>query len=473
MIDNALPVIRPAPPWAPSRRVPSRRVVALAPAALACALGLWGIRREGTLWGDEAVTHAMALRSVPEIWQTLTTVDAVHGLYYLLMHGVFEVFGPGLLALRLPSLLGICATATAVALLGRRLAGPRAGLLAGLVLPLLPDAQRYAQEGRSYALVCALVAIGTLLLDERRWRAYAVVMLAACLMHEFAVLALVAHGVTVRGTRSRGWALAALAVGAVLSPLVVHSTTQSAQVDWIAAPDTGDLVFFATLVLVGWLCARTPGGARVRAVALPLLTLPMGLLLAVSFVHPLFVDRYVLPYLVGLALLLGAALDHHWSGVTALAATGAAVASLIVLGPALRSPESRKSDVTAVSELVRSTARPGDGILFTPMQRRAWTLAHPEAVAGLTDLSLRSSPRASHTLYGVEDSPTEIRDRLLHHEGRVVVVQDREGGAPDATAGEAMKRAVLADFFTLCTERTANQARVGVYVRNGDCTEVR
>ncbi|MER5768033.1 glycosyltransferase family 39 protein [Streptomyces sp. NPDC001985] len=469
MIDTA-----PRPSPAPGVRAPLRaprlsaRTVALAPAALMLVLGVWGIGREGTLWGDEAVTYEMARRTVPGIWRTLGSADAVHGLYYLLMRAVFAVRDPGLVPLRLPSVLAMCATAAGVALLGRRLAGPRAGLLAGLVLPLLPVVQRYAQEGRSYAMVCALVTFATLRLLERRWGAYAALMLAACLLHEFAVLALPAHAVTVRHRPPRGWVTAALAVVVVLAPLALFSTTQAAQVDWIGPPGPAEVAAYAALVLVGWGCARTPGGAAVRAVALPLLALPMGLLLAVSCVHPLFVDRYVLFHVIGLALLLGAVLDRHWSPAAALATAGAAVVTLVVFGPYLRSPQSRKNDVGAVAGAVAEMARPGDGLLFTPMRRRAWTLVHPGAFRGLTDLSLGSPPRASHTLYGTDAPPGVIRERLARHEGRVVVVQDLEGEPLDAVRGEEVKREVLRSRFTLCEERVVSRARVGLYTP-GSC----
>ncbi|WP_194292698.1 glycosyltransferase family 39 protein [Streptomyces katsurahamanus] len=469
-----------APPSArPSRRALSAPVVALLPAALMLGLGLWGIERQGTLWGDEAVTYEMAQRSLPEIWRTLATADAVHGLYYLLIHLVFAAWEPGLAALRLPSVLGMCATAAGVALIGRRLAGPRAGLLAGLVLPLLPTVQRYAQEGRSYALVCALVTWGTLRLWRRQWTAYAAVMLTACLLHEFAVLAVLAHGVTVWGGRARwglwrgwsgqrrGWTVAALSVTVAIAPLALFSTTQSGQVEWIGRPGPAELGGFVALALVGWGCARTPGGARVRAVALPLLVLPPALLMAVSYVHPLFVDRYVLAYVIGLALLLGAVLDFHWSPVLALAAAGAALLTLVAFGPFLRSPESRKNDVTAVAEVAAELGRPGDGLLFTPMRRRVWTLARPDAFRGLTDLSLAASPRASDTLHGTELPPAAIRTALLGWAGRVVVFQDLKGEPLDAVPGEEMKREVLRRYFTLCEERVVGQVRVGVYARTG------
>jgi mannosyltransferase len=89
------------PPW----------LFALVPAVVTLVLGLWGLTRRGSMWWDEAATYDMARRDLPELLDALATVDAVHGLYYLLMHGVFAVFGDSLYALRLPSLLAMSAAA--------------------------------------------------------------------------------------------------------------------------------------------------------------------------------------------------------------------------------------------------------------------------------------------------------------------------------------------------------------------------
>ncbi|WP_328405170.1 hypothetical protein OHS70_37675 [Streptomyces sp. NBC_00390] len=491
MIDT---VVESPPARTASRLSPV--LLILGPVALTLALGLWGIRRDGTLWGDEAVTYEIAHRTVPEIWRTLGSVDAVHGLYYLLMHALFTVWEGGLVALRLPSAVGMTVTAAGVTLIGARLAGPRAGLLAGLLLPLLPTVQRFAQEGRSYALVCGLVTCGTWLLLERRWAVYGAVMLVACLLHEFAVLALLAHGVTVLGrwpcaevvpdrrgtarsgrrvglglgkTRARGWTVAAGAVAVGLAPLAAFSTTQAGQVEWIGRPGAGQLAVFGALALLGWACARTPSGQAVRSVALPLLILPMGLLMAVSFVHPLFVDRYVLPYVIGLALLLGAVLDQYWSRALALSAAAAAMLTLVAHGPFLRSPDSRKNDVRAVAHAIRDTADPGDGLLFTPARRRVWTLVEPAAFRELTDLSLDGAPRASDTLFGREARPAEIRARMLASR-RIVVVRDLAGQPLDTASGEEMKRAVLHSYFEECEgRREVGQARITVFARPGAC----
>ncbi|WP_405676289.1 glycosyltransferase family 39 protein [Streptomyces sp. NBC_01511] len=496
-------------PDGPSSPRLTRYAHLLAPAALALVLGLWGIRRGGTLWADEAVTLEIARRDVSEIWQTLGTVDAVHGLYYLLMHGLFALWdqlspegGPGLVALRLPSVLATAAAAAGVGALGARLAGRRVGLLAGLVFPLLPVVQRYAQEGRSYALVCALVTWATWILlravdrpgRRRLWAGYAALLLAASLLHEFAVLALLAHAVTVARSAvpagaKRAWLLAACAVVAGLAPLGLFSLTQSAQIDWIGPPKPPELLLFAILSAAGVACAyiasasrRTPTRTRTRTpirlpvLALPLLVLPSALLIALAPLRHLYVDRYVLFYAVGLALLAAAALDrltrlprHRLVPyATTVLASAAALVALVPAGVQLRGPESRKNDAVAIAEAVRETARPGDGLMFMPSRRRVWTLVRPADFRGLTDLALHRSPRASHTLYGTELPAAEIRERVPDFR-RIVAVHDVAGQPLDDTDQEEAKRAALREAYEVCGTRRVTGAQITVYARPGAC----
>ncbi|WP_416970189.1 hypothetical protein [Streptomyces sp. 4F14] len=448
----------------PARPRRAAHVIAVAPFALALAVGLWGIRRQNTLWGDEAVTYDLAHRDLAQIWRTAQHIDLVHALYYAVMHGVFGVLGDGLVPLRLPSVLATAAAASAVALIGLRLAGPRAGLLAGLVLPLLPQVQKYAQEGRSYALVCALVAWATYALLARRWTIYGVTMLLACLLHEFAVLALAAHGVTLAVSRRRlkAWGTTAACVVAGLLPLAVASAGQSDQVAWIGAPVR--LSDVLVMGCVGVACARTPvrarGPVRLAALAVPLVVVPTLLLLTASLVKPLFVDRYVLYGSIGVALLLGAALDHllRLSPRFACLAALAALAALIPLSLSLRTPESRTNDATAVTAAVREEARPGDGILYLTGRHRFLSPA-----GSLTDLALAQDPASSNTLAGVELPGREIAVRMLDFD-RIVVV-DATGGHVSDDPREAAKTNTLRDHFRAYRTTRVSGASVTVYVR--------
>ncbi len=348
------------------------------------------------MWRDEAVTYEVAHRPLGELGELLGRIDAVHGLYYLLMHAVFALWDGGLTALRLPSVAGAALAAAGIGATGARLgpvsqfpssarragraasgacsrrAGPwpsywmyvgqgpvrrecvhgvarqtgierqalagwRAGVCAGAVFAVLPAVQQYAQEGRSYALVCAAVTWGGYFLLRALarpaavgwWCAYAAALALACWLHEFAVLALLAHGVTLRRLRVPAWVgvrwgLAAGAVVVAVSPLVLVSLGQSEeQLGWLGRPGpevwAGFLLVAGAGVLLARWAGRRPGGgagsgAVLAAWAVPLLVLPAGVLLLVSLVRPYYVDRYALYGLAGLALPAGVALGRGGAG---------------------------------------------------------------------------------------------------------------------------------------------------------------
>ncbi|MFE3736783.1 glycosyltransferase family 39 protein [Streptomyces sp. NPDC059134] len=477
-VPSLVAVRRPAPG-------PPRAVVVIAPLLLTVALGLWGIRRKNSMWGDEAVTYQLAYRALSQIWLTAQHVDLVHALHYAVMHGLFGLFGGGLLTLRLPSVLAMAVAAGGVGLLGLRLAGPRAGLLAGLVFSLLPQVQRYAQEGRSYAMVCALVTWATYALvvavphrSRWRWAVYGSTMLLACLLHEFAVLALVAHGVTLVASRVprpvlRAWSVTAAAVVAGLLPLAVRSAGQSGQVSWIDLPGPMRLLGFLAVAVVGVACARTPlrtrGPVRLPVLALPILVLPGLLLLIASLARPLFVDRYVLYSSIGLALLLGAWMDHlHRLRRSSRMSWIAAVAVLAALVPSslsLRTPGSRSTDVIAIGATVRGEGRPGDGLLYLSGRHRVWTAAYPEDTRLLTDLALAQDPASSNTLAGIELPAEDIAARMLEFD-RIIAVRDPAGGHSPTNPQEEAKTSTLRRHFREDGTTHAAGARVTVYVRD-------
>ena len=237
-----------------------------------------------SLWYDEAATVTSAQRSWPQLWAELHNVDAVHGLYYSLMHVWFWLVGYTPFTLRFPSALAVGVAAGLVVALGRRLGGRRLGITAGLVFLALPRVQWAGSEGRPYATITTLAVCLTLvgLTAVRRtrtgrslhwWVAYSVLALIAVTFNVYLSLAVVAHAVTLlwtlvvqrvavrRAVVSRTapfpgaplvtggavvrWAVAAGIAAVVVSPVVVEIASQSKQVAWIAGigQRTGDQVF--------------------------------------------------------------------------------------------------------------------------------------------------------------------------------------------------------------------------------------
>ena len=238
-----------------------------------------------SVWYDEAATVTSAQRSWPQLWAELHNVDAVHGLYYALIHVWFWLVGYTPFTLRFPSALAIGVAAGLVVALGRRLGGRRLGIAAGLVFLALPRVQWAGSEGRPYAtitaLAVALTLVGTTAVRRTRsgtgrrwWVAYGVLALVSVAFNVYLSLAVAAHAVTLawtflvqrpvtrsalsdRGADGRSplvtravlvrWAVAAVAAAVVVSPLVVEVAAQSKQVAWISG--IGDRTFsqvFAT-----------------------------------------------------------------------------------------------------------------------------------------------------------------------------------------------------------------------------------
>ncbi|MFD3868779.1 hypothetical protein [Streptomyces sp. NPDC058623] len=443
----------------------------MVPATVALLLGLWGLRRGpggGSMWRDESVTWQVAHRPLTGLWELLGQVDAVHGLYYLLMHGVFALGDGGLWALRLPSVAGTALAAAGVAAVAHRAAGERAALWAGTAYAVLPPVQMYAQEGRSYALVAAAVIWATHLMLRGRWTSYAVVLLLGCWLHEFAVLALLAHAPVAR--HARGWRWSAAAVLAGLLPLAVVSARQAQQqLGWLGRPSWQDWAAYGVLTAAVLLLARkAPAGERdLVRVAVPLALLPPGLLMAVSLVHPWYVDRYVLYSLTGLALLAGARLARA-RGVVPWLLVAALAVPFGMWSAWLRTPDSRKDDVLAVAAAVRERARPGDAVLFMPSRRREWLLSSPDAYEGLRDVALDRGPADSRSLQGTERTAAAVRAALAASP-RVIALLDPAGQPLDPYPHEAAKRETLASSFTLCSMTAVRGARIAVYAHPGTC----
>jgi mannosyltransferase len=259
----------PAPPPAAGARAGRPRLdwVLFAGPAATLAMTLWGIGA-WAFWGDEADTLSAVSRPWPQVLRLLGHVDAVHGLYYLLLWPVARLAGTGALAVRLPSALAMAAAAAGVAVIARRLASRRAALYAGLVFAVLPAVSLQGHDARPYALVTAAATAASYLLlrvaaDPRPgWLAgYAAALTLAGYLQLFALLLIPAHAVTLAALRHRAgragqpscppgiarrWLAAVAAAAVAVTPVAALGWTQRVQVAWIPPVGWPSLVSLLT-----------------------------------------------------------------------------------------------------------------------------------------------------------------------------------------------------------------------------------
>jgi mannosyltransferase len=240
--------------------------------------------------------------------------------------------------------------AACVALIGRRLAGNRAGLLAGLVFALVPSVSRFAQEARFYAFAVLVATLATLLLlraldrpTALRWLAYAASLALLGYVDVVALSVLAGHAAGAvlrsRGARDRrlSWFLLAAAGGLAASlPVVLAGWAQAgSQVGWIPRPglDLADFAFFGRnlsystsvataliiLAVLAWAVAWREA-AFMTALAIG----PVAVVwLASQGAHSYFFPRYLLFTAGAWAVLAGI-------GLSRLDARIAAVAVLVI-----------------------------------------------------------------------------------------------------------------------------------------------
>ncbi|HEX6595433.1 MAG TPA: glycosyltransferase family 39 protein [Acidimicrobiales bacterium] len=368
-----------------------------APAVLLLLLGGWLLLRRHGLWYDELYTAEVAPLPLADLWQAFVRGEGTIAYlrdappsynfpYYVVAH--VWLAATGLAAdeagLRLLSLLAMAAAVVVVGLVGTRLGGPRAGLAAGLAMAANPFVVQFSAEARGYALAVFATALSALGLVRwldggRSLRLYGGAGAVAGLMHWFALLpvaALAVAAVVLKGRRDARpvlatAALASLPALAVIGTAVANGVGDSGA-EWIS--DVGLAV--PRLLMKSWTAAHPAllvitlaaaaiglarGGRIPRTVAGAWVLLPVVTVTVVEVVRPVFVDRYLLPSLAGLAVLvgLGVAVLPRRAGVAALAAVVAVSAWATVddvrLGP--------KEDVRSAVAHLAAWARPGEPIV--------------------------------------------------------------------------------------------------------------
>ena len=383
------------------------RVPWLWPTLLMLLFGCYQLSRP-ELWADELWSWSFAADPVHQLVVSASRSNPAELVYDLALHYWMAAFGASVVAMRMLSVLAMAGAAACVTLAGRRLAGARAGLLAGLVFALVPSVSRFAQEVRFYAPEVLAVALATLLLlraldapSVRRWAAYGVCLAVVGYIDLVALSVVLGHAVgaalrwwqdkDVRPDRGAGVLLgftAAAAAGlAACVPLVAFSLTKAgSQVFWIPRPGLDVYTFgsftrnlfystsVATAVIVLAVLAWSAWQAAAFMTAVAVLPVAAVWLLSQG-PHSYFFGRYLLFTVVAWAILAGI-------GLSRLDVRLAAVAVLVfaVLGAGdqqvIRQPGAHDwanypvgfggsyMDYAGPASLIAGEARAGDGIVY-------------------------------------------------------------------------------------------------------------
>ena len=353
-----------ARPEAESGAGPPRSWALLAVGActgIALFLGLLHLQRR-SLWQDEGFTWSTVDRSLPALLSVMIRHEGFSMLHTLVewpTNGVSST----LAGLRMPSVLAFGAAVPAVWLAGRRLFDERTGVIAALLFAINGSLLSYAQEARGYMLAAMLAAyagafLAQYVLAPRRW--------SRIVWITFSVLTIYAHGFAVLAVAAQILALWFLPVA---QRRALHWIRDGALIAVLAAPallapiyqiNSGEIVFIKrpgvhAVAVFGWfISGRTvtaiPACAIGVAIALVIaygvwrksvhsldafryalpflwLVLPAFVLMTVSFIHPLWVDRYVLASADAFVILVAYGLSRI--------ATGRALVAIVLVAAAL------------------------------------------------------------------------------------------------------------------------------------------
>jgi len=450
-------------------------------AVLAAAISLGGAARP-SFWYDEAATISASYgRSLAQLWQMMGNVDAVHGLYYLLMHGWFQIFAPTEFWSRAPSGLAVGGAAAGVVVLGKQFSSRTVAVSAGVICAILPRSTWAGVEARPYAVsMMAAVWLTVLLVyaarGESRWRwlCYGFFLMVSIVLDIYLALLLLAHAVLILGFRRSRTVVVSFAVTSVLAvgalaPFVIRVVGQTHQIKWVAPighrtiedvlvqqyfERSPPFALLSALVVVTaivlWLRAPdkpAAGDRQLLTLAVAWLVIPTTLIVIWSAAaHPIYTPRYLAFTAPAMALILGvcvgAVAAKPWIATAIVGLFAVAAAPNYIR--AQRNPYAKYGmDYSQVADLITAKAAPGDCLLvndtvtFMPAPMRPLMAARPDAYRKLIDLTLWQRAADRNEVFDTNLIP-EVVAAPLSHCGVVWIITQADPSLPAHEQGSAL-----------------------------------
>ena len=448
---------------------------------LGAAVSLVGAGRP-SFWYDEAATISAAYsRSLGQLWRMLGNVDAVHGLYYLLMHGWFQIFPPTEFWSRAPSGLAIGGAAAGVVVLGKQFSSRTVAVSSGVVCGILPRTTWAGIEARPYAIsMMAAVWLTVLLVVAARresrwvWLSYGIALALSILLDMYLVLVLMVHVVFMCAFQRGRTVLVPFAITSVLAvcalaPFAIEVVGQVQQIKWIApighrtiedvtvqqyferSPPfaiLSALVVAAAIVL--WRCTSAKldeTDRQLLTLAVAWLVVPTASIVVWSaLVHPIYTPRYLSFTSPAMALILGVCIGAL--AVKPWVAT--ALVSLFAIAAAPNYVRAQRNayakygmDYSQVADLITAKAAPGecllvnDTVTFMPAPMRPLMAARPDAYRKLIDLTLWQRATDRNDVFDTNLIP-EVVAQPLSRCGVVWIITQADKSMPAHEQGSAL-----------------------------------
>ncbi len=309
---------------------------------------------KSSIWHDEGFSIMLALRSPIEIW--LGSARDVHPpLYYEMLHFWTEMFGKSVLAVRSLSLLaGLLIIWLGYEAVYKITSKRNVALLAGFFLALNPFLIRYSQEARMYGvlgvfLLVAMIGIIRIVKNNRDWLSYVMYIFgvaAGLYTHYFTALVVLAFWTYVvsiyfgKGkikiiTNWRWWASNFVAALLFLPwlPNMIAQFTRAQGLGWLSktsirtfndtiwqfftftdARQIWQIIYWVAplllLVLIVYVYIKDKSKEKYSRLLVLFTFLPVFVTIFVSFVRPVFHERYFAFAAIGACMMVALAVYY-------------------------------------------------------------------------------------------------------------------------------------------------------------------
>ncbi|MBV9352029.1 MAG: glycosyltransferase family 39 protein [Mycobacterium sp.] len=459
----------------PRRR--GRLIDPLAVAVLAGVVSGAGASRP-SLWFDEGATiSASASRSLPQLWRLLGRIDAVHGLYYLLMHGWFTLFPPTEFWSRVPSALAVAAAAAGVVVFAKQFCPRTTAVCAGVLFAILPRTTWAGIEARSYAVSAAAAVWLTVLLiaSMRRnrpwlWLLYGVALMLSILVNlnlallvlvYAAVLPVIWHG----KSAAIWWATTSVVAVGALTPFMMLAHGQIFQVAWIFPLNWHNVIdvtqhqyfensvpfgILAGVVILAAIAVRAASGEGTRellTICAAWMVVPTAVSLIYSAISkPVYFPRYLIftapAMAVVLAICIVAIVKKPWVIAAVLLVFAAAALPNYLFSQRTRYAK-EGWDYSQVADLIAVHAATGDCLLidntvhWAPGPIRALVSTRPAAFRPLIDVGRGPRGPEHGTLWDGHVAVWLVIDRL-NKCATVWTISNHDKTLPDHQIGRSL-----------------------------------